>query len=140
MSLEIDVYNQLRNNLHSEDFQWMTRGLRKTIVDGVIEQCKKEGIEDVNYVTNIVQDRFGMGFDPSNNFYDLVFYALERLCDGDVRLKYISPKKIYDTEKSIINDYKEEDLSKIKAEENARDVAKMMIDRYIYKIRNGMVK
>ena len=140
MSLEIDVYNQLRNNLHSEDFQWMTRGLRKTIVDGVIEQCKKEGIEDVNYVTNRVQDRFGMGFDPSNNFYDLVFHALERLCDGDVRLKYISPKKIYDTEKSIINDYKEDGLSKIKAEELARDVAKMMIDRFRYKIRNGMVK
>lgn len=140
MSLEIDVYNQLRNNLHSEDFQWMTRGLRKTIVDGVIEQCKKEGIEDVNYVTNRVQDRFGMGFDPSNNFYDLVFYALQRLCDGDVRLKYISPKKIYDTEKSIINDYKEDGLSKIKAEELARDVAKMMIDRYRYKIKNGMVK
>lgn len=140
MSLEIDVYNQLRNNLHSEDFQWMTRGLRKTIVDGVIEQCKKEGIEDVNYVTNRVQDRFGMGFDPSNNFYDLVFYALQKLCDYDVRLKYISPKKIYDTEKSIINDYKEDGLSKIKAEELARDVAKMMIDRYRYKIRNGMVK
>jgi len=140
MSLEIDVYNQLRNNLHSEDFQWMTRGLRKTIVDGVIEQCKKEGIEDVNYVTNRVQDRFGMGFDPSNNFYDLVFYSLKRLCDGDVRLKYISPKKIYDTEKSIINDYKEDGLSKIKAEELARDVAKMMIDRFRYKIRNGMVK
>ena len=140
MSLEIDVYNQLRNNLHSEDFQWMTRGLRKTIVDGVIEQCKKEGIEDVNYVTNRVQDRFGMGFDPSNNFYDLVFHALEHLCDYDVRLKYISPKKIYDTEKSIINDYKEDGLSKIKAEELARDVAKMMIDRFRYKIRNGMVK
>ena len=140
MSLEIDVYNKLRNDLHSDDFQYITRGLRKTIVDTVIQQCQKEGIEDVNYVTNKVRDRFGLGFDPSNNFYDLVFYALERLCDYDARLKYISPKKIYDTEKSIINDYKEDGLSKIKAEELARDVAKMMIDRYRYKIRNGMVK
>lgn len=137
MSLEIDVYNKLRNDLHSDDFQYITRGLRKTIVDTVIQQCQKEGIEDVNYVTNKVRDRFGLGFDHTNNIYDYVFNALQKLCDYDVRLKYISPKKIYDSEKSIIDDYKEDGLSATETEKKARDIAQMMIDRYRYKLRNG---
>lgn len=95
----------------------------------VIKEYTDLGITDLDFITNRVRDRFGLGFDPNSSIEDKVLRDLEYMLDYEHNLKGASPNKIFK------NEYKT--IERMKGEKSAA-IAKQMIDQYRYKVKNNM--
>jgi hypothetical protein len=103
--------------------------IKKQIIEMVIKEYTDLGITDLDFITNRVRDRFGLGFDPNSSIEDKVLRDLEYMLDYEHNLKGASPNKIFK------NEYKT--IERMKGEKSAA-IAKQMIDQYRYKVKNNM--
>lgn len=125
-----NVIKKLQNDLHPDDFHDLMRGkIKKQIIEMVIKEYTDLGITDLDFITNRVRDRFGLGFDPNSSIEDKVLRDLEYMLDYEHNLKGASPNKIFK------NEYKT--IERMKGEKSAA-IAKQMIDQYRYKVKNNM--
>ena len=125
-----NVIKKLQNDLHPDDFHDLMCGkIKKQIIEMVIKEYTDLGITDLNFITNRVRDRFGLGFDPNSSIEDKVLRDLEYMLDYEHNLKGASPNKIFK------NEYKT--IERMKGEKSAA-IAKQMIDQYRYKVKNNM--
>ena len=125
-----NVIKKLQNDLHPDDFHDLMRGkIKKQIIEMVIKEYTDLGITDLDFITNRVRDRFGLGFDPNSSIEDKILRDLEYMLDYEHNLKGASPNKIFK------NEYKT--IERMKGEKSAA-IAKQMIDQYRYKVRNNM--
>lgn len=130
MELYDNIIKKLQNDLHPDDFQDLMRGkFKKQIIELVIKEYTDLGITDLEFITNRVRDRFGLGFDPNSSIEDKVLRDLEYMLDYEHNLKGATPNKIFK------NEYKT--IERMKGEKSAA-IAKQMIDQYRYKVRNNM--
>ena len=125
-----NVIKKLQNDLHPDDFHDLMRGkIKKQIIEMVIKEYTDLGVTDLEFITNRVRDRFGLGFDPNSSIEDKVLRDLEYMMDYERNLKGASPNKIFR------NEYKT--IERMKGEKSAA-IAKQMIDQYRYKVKNNM--
>lgn len=125
-----NVIKKLQNDLHPDDFHDLMRGkIKKQIIEMVIKEYTDLGITDLEFITNRVRDRFGLGFDPNSSIEDKILRDLEYMLDYEHNLKGASANKIFK------NEYKT--IERMKGEKSAA-IAKQMIDQYRYKVRNNM--
>lgn len=124
-----NVIKKLQNDLHPDDFHDLMRGkIKKQIIEMVIKEYTDLGITDLDFITNRVRDRFGLGFDPNSSIEDKVLRELEIMMSYETKLR-TSPNKIFR------NEY--ETIERMKGEKPAA-IAKQMIDQFRYKVRNNM--
>jgi len=77
-----NVIKKLQNDLHPDDFHDLMRGkIKKQIIEMVIKEYTDLGITDLDFITNRVRDRFGLGFDPNSSIEDKVLRDLEYMLD-----------------------------------------------------------
>ena len=94
----------------------------------VIKEYTDLGVTDLEFITNRVRDRFGLGFDPNSSVEDKVLRELEIMMSYETKLR-TSPNKIFRNEF--------ETIERMKGEKPAA-IAKQMIDQFRYKVRNNM--
>lgn len=124
-----NVIKKLQNDLHPDDFQDLMRGkIKKQIIEMVIKEYTDLGVTDLEFITNRVRDRFGLGFDPNSSVEDKVLRELEIMMSYETKLR-TSPNKIFRNEF--------ETIERMKGEKPAA-IAKQMIDQFRYKVRNNM--